>query len=135
MKILFLIVTLGFLIAAKAPVTNDQAGTMPLVVSFASECCGVPSEAPLYTYIRSFRKKYKLRPVSFYKAGPLGREGEYKLGFPLKGFTRSQKAEFIRNVTRISKQKHDKGNMFTELNTTWNTADFPERATIKQIVL
>ncbi len=115
MKKLFLsAITLFVLFAASA----QTAGTKyALVVSFHSECCGVPSAKPLELYVAKFKKQYRIKKITYDRIGPLGREGEYDMAFKLKELTKKQTAVFIKNVKTVVKTMKDKGSADTEENT------------------
>ena len=80
---------------------RDSTIQYPIVVEFQSVCCGVPSEAPLVSFLKNFKRTNKIKKIKVYKIGPLGREGEYHLGFKLTEFNRAQKKSFIKKLDLI----------------------------------
>lgn len=105
-KILFILCS-AFCLAA--PARAQQSNTYPVVVSFNSFCCGVPSDTPLVSMIKAFRKQYKIRQVSADKIGPMGREGEYYLAFRLKEFNKTQRTKFIQQLKKTAATMKDNG--------------------------
>ncbi len=62
---------------------SDNNCNYPFVVKFNSFGTGVSSDKPLLTYIAAFKKKYKIKKITYMRIGPMGREGEYHMAFPL----------------------------------------------------
>ncbi len=83
--------------------------TYPLVVSFQSICCGVPSDSVLINYIKNFKKKCKVNKITACHIGPMGREGEFYIAFELNELTKKQKNNFITAVQKIKKAPKDRG--------------------------
>ena len=79
-------------------INQDSVLAYPIAVKFQSVCCGVPSDVPLQKAIKSFKKRYKINIIDAVHIGPLGREGEYDLAFPLNEMTDTQKKAFIKNI-------------------------------------
>ncbi len=99
------------------PVFAQKTGsTYPLAVLFNSECCGVPNSKPLLNYIKTFRKKNKLKTISAYRIGPMGREGEYHLAFSLKELNKRQKPVFINGIKAVVATMKDRGYAQAEEN-------------------
>ncbi len=89
--------------------TKDSIIHYPIVVEFQSVCCGVPSEAPLVSFLKKFKRTNKIKKIKVYKIGPLGREGEYHLGFKLTELNRAQKKSFIKKLKQLVPKLNDKG--------------------------
>lgn len=94
----------------------DAAKTYPVVVSFHSECCGVPDSKPLINMINAFKKKYRIKNIAYIRTGPLGREGEYSLSFPLKELNAAKRKIFIQKVQAVVLTMKDRGSATVELN-------------------
>ena len=97
-------------------IAENDSTRYPLVVEFHSLCCGVPDDAPLLKYISGFKKKYKIKRITYDRIGPLGREGEYDIAFPLKELSKKQAAVFIKQVKLVTAALKDRGNANTEEN-------------------
>ena len=98
-KILFAICFTALL--SNAAVAQNST-TYPVVVSFGSMCCGVPSDEPVIKLIKSFKKQYKIKQIAVDNIGPMGREGEYYLAFRLKEFSKAQKIKFIQQLKKTA---------------------------------
>ena len=107
---------------------QDSTRTFPVVVSFQSECCGVPSQTSLRNYIKSFKKKYKIKKaITAERIGPMGREGEFYLAFTLKELSKTKATYFIKGVKKIKKLSADKGSMEVKENMEIDPATLPGR--------
>lgn len=104
-----------------------------LVISFQSECCGVPSDTPIVKFIRSFRKNYKIKKISADEIGPMGKEGEYYLAFKLNELTRKQVKKFITAIKNVKKQPGDNGLFSFEENMLIRSESLPGRARISTL--
>jgi len=87
----------------------QQTDTYPVIVSFNSMCCGVPSDTPLVKMINTFKKQNRIKQVTADKIGPMGREGEYYLAFRLKEFSKAQKIKFIQQLKKTAATMKDQG--------------------------
>ena len=112
----------------------DSTLNYPIVVKFQSICCGVPSAAPLEKMIVTFKKKQRIKSISVYHIGPLGRESEYVLAFPLLEMSVKKRQKFISKIKTIVPKMKDKGNAEFEINYSVNTTSLPSRTTIEQII-
>lgn len=104
--------------------------TYPVVVSFGSMCCGVPSNAPVLKLIKSFKKQYKIKQVAVDSIGPMGREGEYYLAFRLKEFSKAQKIKFIQQLKKTAAGMKEQGVAEIKENETVNKADLSSRTAV-----
>jgi hypothetical protein len=68
-----------------------------------------------------------------FKIGPLGREGEYHLGFKLTEFNRAQKKSFIKKIKQIVPKLNDKGLAVVNENVEVNLSNFSSNVTVKLI--
>lgn len=113
----------------------QKSETYPVVISFNSFCCGVPSDTPLVKMIKAFKKQYKIKQVTADKIGPMGREGEYYLAFRFKEFSKTQKARFIQQLKKTVPAMKDQGSAEIKENETINKADLSSRATFTTVKL
>jgi hypothetical protein len=126
-KIFFAICLTGLLSTAAFAQNNN---TYPVVVSFGSMCCGVPSNAPVLKMIKNFKKQFKIKKVAVDSIGPMGREGEYYLAFRLKEFSKAQKIKFIQQLKITATTMKEQGYAAIMENETVNRADLSSRATV-----
>ena len=108
----------------------QQTDTYPVIVSFNSMCCGVPSSEPVMKLIKSFKKQYKIKQVAVDSIGPMGREGEYYLAFRLKELSKAQKIKFIQQLKKTAETMKEKGAAEIRENETINKADLSSRASV-----
>jgi uncharacterized protein YjhX (UPF0386 family) len=121
---------IGFITKAQ---TKDSIIHYPIVVEFQSVCCGVPSEVPLVSFLKKFKKTNKIKKIKVYKIGPLGREGEYHLGFKLTEFNRAQKKSFIKKLKQIVPKLNDKGLAVVNEKVDINLSNFSSNVTVELI--
>jgi hypothetical protein len=95
-----------------------------ITVKFGSVAMGVPSDQPVLDYVSAFKKKYKIKKIKYDRIGPMGREGEYYMAFPLKELTKKQQAVFVKNITAIAAKMKDRGYASTVENESVNKTDF-----------
>ena len=125
-KLFFSICTI--LLAATA--SAQKAGTYPVIVSFNSMCCGVPSNAPVMKLVQRFKKQYKIKQVAVDSIGPMGKEGEYFLAFYLKEFSKAQKIKFIQQLKKTAATMKEQGMAEIKENETVNKADLSSRTSV-----
>ena len=113
----------------------QQTDTYPVLVSFNSMCCGVPSDTLLMKMIKAFKKQYKIKQVTADKIGPMGREGEYYLAFRLKEFSKAQKVKFIQQLKKTVAMMKDKGSAEVRENETIDKAGFSRGTTVTSLKL
>ena len=118
-----------------ATANAQQTDTYPVIVSFNSMCCGVPSNEPVMKLIQRFKKQYKIKKVSVDSIGPMGREGEYYLAFRLKEFSKAQKIKFIQQLKNTATGMKERGFADIKENETVNKADLSGRSNITLIKL
>ena len=131
-KVLFSIF-LTTALCAVAFAQNTQ--TYPVIVSFNSMCCGVPSNEPVMKLIQRFKKQYKIKKVAVDSIGPMGKEGEYYLAFSLKEFSKAQKIKFIQQLKKAAAGMKEQGSAEIKENETVNKADLSSRAGVTLIRL
>ena len=108
----------------------QQKDTYPVIVSFTSMCCGVPSNAPVMKLVKAFKKQYKIKQVAVDSIGPMGREGEYYLAFRLKEFNKAQKIMFIQQLKNTAATMKEQGFAEIKENETVDKASLSSRAGI-----
>ena len=113
----------------------QQKDTYPVVVSFNSMCCGVPSSAPVMKLISNFKKQYKIKKVFVDSIGPMGREGEYYLAFRLKEFSKLQKIKFIQQLKKIVPAMKEQGSADVKENETIDKASLSSRTAVTLLKL
>ncbi len=113
--------------------SNDSTLHYPVVVKFQSMCCGVPSDAPLQKMIRIFKRKYQVKSLTAYHIGPLGREGEYILGFSLTELNKKKRQKFVTKLKSTTALMKDKGNAELEINYSVSTSSLPSRVSIEKV--
>ncbi|MBK6380062.1 MAG: hypothetical protein IPN43_15245 [Chitinophagaceae bacterium] len=123
-KILFAICFTALL--SNAAVAQNST-TYPVVVSFGSMCCGVPSDEPVIKLIKSFKKQYKIKQIAVDNIGPMGREGEYYLAFRLKEFSKAQKIKFIQQLKKTAATMKEQGYAEIKENETVSKADLSSK--------
>ena len=109
----------------------QKGTTYPVVVSFGSMCCGVPSNGPILKLIKNFKIQYKIKQVTVDSIGPMGREGEYYLAFRLKEFSKSQKIKFIQQLKKTAATMKEQGYAEIRENETVNKTDLSSGTTIR----
>lgn len=112
---------------------TDTINKYPVAIKFQSVCCGVPSDAPLQKAIKSFKNKNKLSIIKAVHIGPLGREGEYALAFPLNEMNISQKKAFLKMLKTTVKKLTNKGKASIELNASYDPASLPSRVQFDRV--
>ncbi len=134
MKLLIGAFLLLFALQSSVPFPKQNMRTYALLIKFQSHCCGVPDEVPLKRYMQKFKKQQGMKRIVAYKIAPMGREGEYFIGFTLAGFTKKQKALFIKNMKQITANMKDKGSAVAETNVTLVKEDLPAQATTTKVL-
>jgi hypothetical protein len=99
MRKLFCLIVILFTTANLFAQTKTE--TYAAAVRFNSKCCGVPDAKPLFDEIITFKKANKIKSISYDNIGPLGKEGEYMIGFNLKELSKKQKALFVTLLKKV----------------------------------
>ncbi len=124
-----------FLLALQHLVAQDSSVTRyPVVVSFHSICCGVPSDSTIVSYIRAFKKKNKLKSITATHIGPMGKEGEYYLAFSLKELSKKQVKSFISGLKKVKKLPEETGEISFLENYNIHDKPKPRRASEKTVI-
>ena len=131
-QLFFLILFIGISSCLNAQDT-DSIKSFPFVVKFQSVCCGVPNDNPIKKAINYFKKTNKLKRITATKIAPMGREGEYWIGFSLKEINRKQKKSFIRKIKITTGKMKDKGYATCEENLKVRIEDLPSNIQFEEI--
>ena len=131
-RILFFI-SLCFIGFSTKAQTKDSIIRYPIVIQFQSVCCGVPSEAPLISFIKTFKRNNKIKKITAYKIGPLGREGEYNVGFKLTELNKAQKKSFIKKLKLLMPKLNDKGLAVVNEMETINLTSYPSNVSVERV--
>lgn len=113
--------------------SKDSTISYPIVVKFQSSCCGVPEETLLRKAIKKFKKKQHLKYIASYHIGPMGREGEYIVAFPLLEMKQKQQLSFINIIKKTVPLLKNKGYAEYEQYFSRNLSALPTRATITKL--
>ncbi len=111
---------------------KQDSTVYPVVVQFQSFCCGVPDDKPLKEFICTFKKQHKIKKITAWHIGPMGREGEYWLAFPLTEMNAQQADLFKQQVKAIAATLKDKGGAVVEENLIVNPADLSRGASFEK---
>ncbi len=87
-----------------------------LEISYGSICCGPPSEKPVISYLKEFKKKNQIKSLEVLMQSGLGREGEFSLYVGTDYLTTNQRSRLIRGLmAAVSNQnnKREQGNKGT----------------------
>lgn len=112
---------------------KDSVLRYPVYIKFQSICCGVPDDLPLRNFINRFKKKNKIKSMAAYQISPMGKEGEYDLGFSLRELNAKKRNLFITGIVDLTKKMNDKGNATAELNATIHISELPKKVSINKI--
>jgi hypothetical protein len=111
-----------------------QINKYRVVVKFGSMCCGVPNNKPLLDYVATFKKKNKIKKLVCDSIGPMGREGEYDMGFTLKELKKAQVETFVKEITVLASTMKEQGYANVEENVEVDKVSIG-RATIQKKIL
>lgn len=131
-RILFFISLIFIGISTNAQ-TNDSIVRYPILIQFQSVCCGVPSETPLISFIKTFKRNNNIKKLTAFKIGPLGREGEYNVGFKLTELNRAQKKSFIKKLKLLVPKLNDKGMAVVNEMETINLKSYPSNVSVERV--
>jgi len=134
MKILSILTAVIILFQGTANAQDSSKTRYPVVVSFQSICCGVPSDKPVIDFINVFKKKNKIQRITASHIGPMGKEGEYYLAFSLRELSKKQAKLFIAKIKTINKLPDESGILTIRDSMEINAAEIPRRATIKKVI-
>ncbi len=134
MKLNYILTALIISASTSLYAQTEEKTIYPVVISFNSQCCGVPSDSAVKLFIRSFKKQYKIKKISAYHIGPMGREGEYYLAFKLNELNKKKAGYFISKIKQIKKLKSDKGTFTINENFEIDPATISRRSTFSEVV-
>lgn len=134
MKLTTLLGCLIFMSLKPVLAQDTAVGRFPVVVSFHSICCGVPSDSTITSYILAFKKKNKLKSIKASHIGPMGKEGEYHLAFTLKGLSKKQAKAFIAGLKKVKKLPGETGEISFMDNYSLHPAKLPGRASVREVI-
>lgn len=125
-KFTFLILALIFSanIFAQTDSTRYKA-----VVQFGSRGDGVASNDAILSYVKTFKKTYKVKAIKYDRIGPMGREGEYWMAFSLRELTAKQRAVFIKKLKSVTAAMKGRGYAGVEENVAVASAEFAAKTT------
>lgn len=125
-----LIILSAILLSGIVANADTHTVTYRYVIKFNSECCGVPDATPLMKAIQVFKKKNKIKKITYFLISPMGKEGEYHMAFPLSELNKKQTALFIKQIDAVVETLKDKGSAITEQNMVVDKQDLSSRTTI-----
>ena len=134
MKLTTLLACLIFLSLKPVHAQDTAVTRFPIVVSFHSICCGVPSDSSIASYILAFKKKNKLKSIKAAHIGPMGKEGEYYLAFPLKELSKKQAKAFIAGLKKVKKLSEETDEISFMENYSLIPTKLPGRATVREVI-
>ena len=107
MKKYFLFIALAFCLQTNAQ--DSSKIVYPLVISFESHCCDVPSDSVIRKFINAYKKQQKIKSLTAVRIGPMGREGEYYLAFRLGEIKKKKQQDFITRISQLKPLTTDRG--------------------------
>ncbi len=116
--------------AQNPPVTT----TYRVSFAFGSIGTGTPSDKPLLDFLSCFKTCNKLKTLTAVRIGPLGREGEYKLAFPLTELNKTKKKSFIAELKKLAENMNEHGYVTVTENDIINMNALGRATAIKQIL-
>lgn len=131
--IILLLVALTFSQCSVSQI-KDSVLNYPVVIKFQSKCCGVPEQKPLDSAILLYKINNHIRIIKADKISPMGREGEYYLGFKNSAFLLKHKKTFIAMLRTMCKKMKDPGYVELEEDFIIRKSDLPSSVEIKGIV-
>ena len=131
--LLFTVFIFIFISSANAQ-QKDSTLQFPLLVRFNSFCCGVPDDSLLRKSILKFNKKHKIKRITAFRISPMGKEGEYFLGFMLKELSQKKKIIFIKTLIPIIPLMNDKGVAVLEQDFLYNKTDYSTNVSFEKVV-
>ncbi|MBV8328493.1 hypothetical protein [Chryseobacterium sp.] len=79
-----------------------------LQIGYASICCGPPSDKPVMSYLKEFKKKNQIRSMEILVQNGLGREGEFNVYVATDALTKNQKSRLIRGLYATVSNQNNK---------------------------
>ena len=76
-----------------------------VVISYSSQCCGVPSDKPLLSAIKQFKRAHNIKVIKGAIITNIGDEGEIEYVLNLRPRSESQKNTFIKELQHLTKPR------------------------------
>ncbi|MNK17604.1 hypothetical protein D3C87_357960 [compost metagenome] len=76
-----------------------------VVISYSSQCCGVPSDKPLLSAIKQFKRAHNIKVIKGAIITNIGDEGEIEYVLNLQPLNEKQKNEFIKELYKLTKPR------------------------------
>ena len=87
----------------------SQKNQSYLAINYGSVCCGPPSEKPVISFLKEFKRKNQIKSLEIIRQSGMGREGEFNLYVGTDFLTRNQRSRLIRGITAtVSNQNNDR---------------------------
>lgn len=86
----------------------SQKNQKYLEISYASICCGPPSEKPVISYLKEFKKKNQIKSLEVLQQKGLGKEGEFSLYVGTDYLNPNQKSRLIRGLMATVSNQNNK---------------------------
>lgn len=86
----------------------SQKNQKYLEISYASICCGPPSEKPVISFLKEFKKKNQIKSLEVLQQRGLGREGEFSLYVGTDYLSPNQKSRLIRGLMATVSNQNNK---------------------------
>lgn len=91
-----------------------------LQIGYASVCCGPPSEKPVISYLKEFKKKNQIKSLEILIQNGMGREGEFNVYVGTDYLSVNQKSRLIRGlmatVSNQNNRREQKSNGLVNFN-------------------
>ncbi|MDR6528488.1 hypothetical protein [Chryseobacterium rhizosphaerae] len=91
-----------------------------LQIGYASVCCGPPSEKPVISYLKEFKKKNQIKSLEILIQSGMGREGEFNVYVGTDYLSVNQKSRLIRGlmatVSNQNNRREQKSNGLVNFN-------------------
>ncbi|GEN69703.1 MULTISPECIES: hypothetical protein [Chryseobacterium] len=91
-----------------------------LQIGYASVCCGPPSEKPVISYLKEFKKKNQIKSLEILIQNGMGREGEFNVYVGTDYLSVNQKSRLIRGlmatVSNQNNRREQKDNGLVNFN-------------------
>ena len=130
----YIVIAVVLLTACATNRHTANSKTYKVYLYFYSIGAGTADPKPVADYISEFKTTNSIASVKADKIGPLGKEGEYALGFELKEMNIGQRASFISGITQKAKSIQDRGaSVNVETNYSIRTDSLPFRAIIETV--
>ncbi|MGN7863390.1 hypothetical protein [Chryseobacterium sp.] len=87
----------------------SQKSQRYLEIGYTSICCGPPSEKPVISYLKEFRRKNRIKNLEILQQKGLGKEGEFALYIGTDYLSSNQRNRLVRGLmATISNQNNSR---------------------------